>query len=150
MIRNERDERETRERLDDFRAQLMETRRALTERAADAKAIELAVQPIQLLIAELEYDLSFYERLRQQGVSAVPNYPPDESGKELVALRIARGWTQRKLAEELGVSEAQVSRDERNDYHGISQERRARILDALGVEEQREFRSKRPPASAAG
>jgi DNA-binding XRE family transcriptional regulator len=150
MIRNEREERETRERLDDFRAQLVETRRALTERAAGAEATELAAQPLQVLIAELEYDLSFYARLRQQGVSAVPNYPPDESGKELIALRIARGWTQRKLAEALGVSEAQVSRDERNDYQGISQERRARILDALGVEERREFRSKRPPASAAG
>ena len=149
MIRNEREERETRERLDDFRAQLVETRRALTEQAAGAET-ELAAQSFQVLIAELEYDLSFYERLRQQGVSAVPNYPPDESGKELIALRIARGWTQRKLAEELGVSEAQVSRDERNDYQGISQERRARILDALGVEERREFRSKRPPASAAG
>ncbi|MBN1609644.1 MAG: helix-turn-helix transcriptional regulator [Polyangiaceae bacterium] len=144
MIRNEREERETRERLDDFRSQIEETRRVLTEQTADAESIELAVQPLQVLAAELEYDLDFYGRLRQEGVSAVPNYPPDESGKELIALRVARGWTQRKLAEELGVSEAQVSRDERNDYQGISQERRARLLEALGVEERREFRSKRP------
>jgi transcriptional regulator with XRE-family HTH domain len=50
-------------------------------------------------------------------------------------LRIARGWTQRQLAHALGVNEAQVSRDERDDYHGVTQERFARILQALGVEE---------------
>lgn len=150
MIRNDREERETRERLEDFREQVAATRRTLAEQAADAESTEFAVQPLQVLVAELEFDLALYERLRQEGVSAVPSYSAEESGKELIALRIARGWTQRKLAEELGVSEAQVSRDERNDYQGISQERRARILDALGVEEQRVFRSKRPPALATG
>jgi len=150
MIRNDREERETRERLEDFREQVAATRRTLAEQAADAETTELAVQPLKVLVAELEFDLALYERLRQAGVSAVPSYSAEESGKELIALRIARGWTQRKLAEELGVSEAQVSRDERNDYQGISQERRARILDALGVEEQRVFRSKRPPARATG
>jgi len=59
------------------------------------------VQPLHVLVTELEYDLKLYERLRQDGVSAVPNYAPEESGKELIALRLARGWTQRKLAEEL-------------------------------------------------
>jgi transcriptional regulator with XRE-family HTH domain len=39
--------------------------------------------------------------------------------------------TQRQLAERLGVHESQVSRDERNEYHGITLERAARILEAL-------------------
>jgi len=42
--------------------------------------------------------------------------------------------TQRELAERLGVHESQVSRDERNEYHGITLERAARVVDALGVE----------------
>lgn len=36
--------------------------------------------------------------------------------------------------ERLGVHESLVSRDERNEYHGITLDRAARILDALGVE----------------
>ena len=36
-----------------------------------------------------------------------------------------------QLAERLGVNEAQVSKDESNDYHGISVERAQRIIDAL-------------------
>jgi len=33
----------------------------------------------------------------------------------------------------LGVSEAQVSKDERNEYHGITVEKAQRILEALGI-----------------
>jgi transcriptional regulator with XRE-family HTH domain len=52
-------------------------------------------------------------------------------GRLLIALRIAQGLTQRELAERLGISESLVTRDERNEYHGITVERAQRILDAL-------------------
>lgn len=35
------------------------------------------------------------------------------------------------MAEKLGVSEAQVSRDERNEYHGITVYRAQKVLDAM-------------------
>jgi hypothetical protein len=54
-------------------------------------------------------------------------------GRTLVALRIALGLTQRQLAERLSVNESQISRDERNEYQGITVDRASRILDALGV-----------------
>jgi len=38
-----------------------------------------------------------------------------------------------ELARRLGVHETQVSRDERNEYFGITLERAAKILDALSV-----------------
>ena len=41
--------------------------------------------------------------------------------------------TQRQLAERLQVNETMVSRDERNEYHGITVDRANRVLDALGV-----------------
>lgn len=47
--------------------------------------------------------------------------------------RIALGITQAELAKRLGVSEPQVSRDERNEYQGITSDRASRVLDALGV-----------------
>ncbi len=48
-----------------------------------------------------------------------------------MTLRIARGITKRELAERLGVRESQISRDERNDYHGITVERATEVLEAL-------------------
>jgi transcriptional regulator with XRE-family HTH domain len=55
--------------------------------------------------------------------------------------------TQKELAERLGVSESAISRDECNDYHGISVERAQRILDAL--EGQTTLMIARPLAKAA-
>jgi transcriptional regulator with XRE-family HTH domain len=51
----------------------------------------------------------------------------------LIAVRIAQGVSQRELATRLDVHESQVSRDERNEYFGITLERAARVLDALGA-----------------
>jgi len=55
-----------------------------------------------------------------------------QPGRLLIAARIANGLTQQELAERVGVSAAQVSRDERNEYHGIMVERAQLILDCLG------------------
>jgi hypothetical protein len=38
----------------------------------------------------------------------------------------------REIAQRLGAGEAQVSRDERNEYHGITIERAQRVLEAMG------------------
>jgi transcriptional regulator with XRE-family HTH domain len=54
-------------------------------------------------------------------------------GHLLITSRIAQGISQRDLARRLGVHETQVSRDERNEYFGITLERAAKILDALNV-----------------
>jgi hypothetical protein len=55
-------------------------------------------------------------------------------GRLLIALRVFQGLSQRELAEKLSVHESQVSRDERNEYHGVTVERANRILEALGAE----------------
>jgi ribosome-binding protein aMBF1 (putative translation factor) len=44
--------------------------------------------------------------------------------------------SQREFAAKLEVHESQVSRDERNEYHGITVERAIKILDTLGVKLQ--------------
>ena len=56
----------------------------------------------------------------------------------LIGARIAKGWSLSRLADELDVSVQQVSRDEQNEYEGITTRRAQRILDALGVRFQLE------------
>ena len=60
----------------------------------------------------------------------------------LVKARIARGWTQRRLAEALGVAEQQIQRYESTDYRSASLARICDVADALGVAvtEKAEFR----------
>jgi transcriptional regulator with XRE-family HTH domain len=53
-----------------------------------------------------------------------------EIGRLLITLRIAQGLTQRELAARLDISESLVSRDERNEYHGLTVERAQWIPDA--------------------
>jgi Helix-turn-helix len=51
-----------------------------------------------------------------------------------IAIRALTQQYARELAQRLGVDESQVSRDERNEYYGITVERAQRILDALGAQ----------------
>ena len=52
----------------------------------------------------------------------------------LIAVRIYLGLTQAELAERLGVDPSVVCRDERNEYHGVTLERAAKILNAMRME----------------
>ena len=76
-------------------------------------------------------EVESYERLKRGDIGEFMNL--HGLGGALVALRIALGLTQRDLAERLGVHESQVSRDERNEYHGITVDRASRIFDTLDV-----------------
>lgn len=104
-------------------------------------------------LEELRRELAEYEALRKGGRPIAPIWSIEELPLALVRARIARGWTQARLAEELGVSEQQVQRDEANVYRGASVERLRRIADALGcrfrgvLEPTYERREERPKHS---
>jgi DNA-directed RNA polymerase specialized sigma subunit len=91
--------------------------------------VERAMAPLLSFQAQLAAEVDWYERVRRREFPVVTRLT--QIGRLLVALRIAQGLTQRRLAERLGISESLVSRDERNEYHGITVERAQRILDAL-------------------
>ncbi len=90
------------------------------------------VLPPRLLEEQLAEEVSWYERVTRRNFGVLSRLTA--LGRLLIALRIANGLTQRELARRLGVDEAQVSRDERNEYYGITLERAQRILDALGTQ----------------
>lgn len=135
MIRNDREYQCTVERIADFTGQIKSVTQQMSPEGFDRDDIELATSGTKILMKELIWERDFYDRLRTEGLSAIPDYPPEERGKVLIAIRIARGMKQRELADALGVNEAQMSRDEKQEYRGITQERYARVLAALGVEE---------------
>jgi DNA-directed RNA polymerase specialized sigma subunit len=130
MIRNEREYKKALSRLEQDGEVIAAQRRMLVERGLSREEVERALGPILSFNAQLEEEVEWYERVRRRDFEVIDNL--SAIGTLLIALRIANGLSQRELAERLEVSEAQVSRDERNEYHGVTVERAQRILDAMG------------------
>jgi len=94
--------------------------------------VKRGMDPMMSFYQQRKEEAESYERLRRGEFEELRNF--EGVGQLLVALRIAQGISQRELAQRLGVHESQVSRDERNEYHGVTVERAHRVLEALGVE----------------
>ena len=137
MIRNESEYQEATRRQREELERLEQHRGRLQAAGLAAEEVERALDPLRSFHLQLTEEIESYERLRRGDLGELVNL--HGLGRTLIALRIARGLTQRELAEKLGVHESQVSRDERNEYHGITVERAARILDAMAVELKSRF-----------
>jgi len=131
MIRSEAEYQEALRRLEQDRTVAAAQRDALASSGLTAAEVEHAMEPLRSFQAQLEEEVAWYEEVRRRNFPAIRRLT--QIGRLIIALRIANGLTQRELAARLGVSEAVVSRDERNEYHGITVERAQRILDALGA-----------------
>lgn len=133
MILNERQYRVTKAAAERLQKRIRNVARA-------AAATNLAPQKRTLLraaaqgqLAELVQQLEEYEALRKGAIPIAPIRSLAELPLALIRARIARGWTQARLAEALNVAEQQVQRDEANAYRGASLERIRKIADVLGV-----------------
>ncbi len=132
MIRSESEYQEARSRLEEERKRLEEHRYRLAEMGLKDDELKRTLDPLRSFHFQLEEEVQSYERLKRGDLGELFNL--HGLGHMLVALRIARGLTQRELASRLGVHESQVSRDERNEYHGVTVDRASRILDAMDIE----------------
>jgi len=131
MIRNEAEYQEAVAKLNAEAQRLDEHRGRLTATGFADEEVKRLMDPLVSFHLQLSEEVESYERLRRGEFAELHNFRG--FGHLLVSLRIAKGITQRDLANRLDVHESVVSRDERNEYHGITVERAVRILDALGV-----------------
>ena len=131
MIRNESEYEESVARLAEEQKRLAEHRARLKEAGLSEEEIKRVIDPMESFHLQLREEVESYERLKRQEFEELDNLRG--LGHLLIALRIAQGISQRELAKRLGVHESQVSRDERNEYFGITLERAVKVLDALNV-----------------
>jgi len=146
MIRNEKEYREGVERIQEEEQRIDAYRDRLVAEGMKRAAIKRVLDPLLSFQAQLAEEVASYERLKRGELDELRNL--HGLGHALVALRISLGLTQRELAARLDVHESQVSRDERNEYHGVAVERASRILDALGAELHSVFEAPVPGAAA--
>jgi ribosome-binding protein aMBF1 (putative translation factor) len=131
VIRNETEYQEAFARLTQERQRLSEHRARLREAGLSAEEIKRVIDPMESFHLQLHEEVESYERLKRGEFAELDNLRG--LGHLLIAVRIAQGLSQRELARRLGVHESQVSRDERNEYFGITLERAVKVLDALNV-----------------
>jgi ribosome-binding protein aMBF1 (putative translation factor) len=131
MIRNENEYQEASTRLADERHRLIDHRTRLKEAGLSDEEIKRVIDPMESFHLQLAEEVESYERLKRGEFEELENFRG--FGHLLISLRIAKGISQRELAKRLNVHESQVSRDERNEYFGITLERAIKILDALDV-----------------
>jgi DNA-directed RNA polymerase specialized sigma subunit len=130
VIRSEKEYREAVERLRKDEEVLTLQREKLEGLGLAEEEVHRALEPMLSFHAQLEEEIEWYERVRRRDFGVIRDL--SAVGTLLIAMRIANGLSQKELAERLGVSEAQVSRDERNEYHGITVDRAQKVLDAMG------------------
>ncbi len=131
MIRNETEYKEAVARLAEERKRLSEHRARLKETGLTEEEIKRVIDPMESFHLQLKEEVDSYERLKRGEFEDIENLRG--LGHLLISLRIAQGISQRELANRLDVHESQVSRDERNEYFGITLERAVKILEALNV-----------------
>lgn len=116
-------------RLKEDRVHIDARRQDLIAEGLDEDQVNRVLEPELSFHLQLKEEVEWYESVRRGDMQAATSL--QELGRLLIALRIAAGLSQRELAEILDVHESQISRDERNEYYGITAERAQCIIEAL-------------------
>lgn len=129
MIRSESEYRHTLKEIQAREQQRAELNQNYVEQGLDSDTIQRLLDPLECFLLDLKEEAQEYQELKQGKLGKFMDLR--HLGKYLIKLRIARGLTQRQLAELLNVKESLVSRDEHNEYHGITVERAMKIIEVL-------------------
>lgn len=131
MIRTDAEYRRALKQLEQDAATVKVQREHLESIGITGEQLERAMQPMVSFREQLKEEVEAYEHMKRGELGTLSSLTG--IGRWLIGARIARGLSQKDLAERLGVSESQVSRDERNEYYGITVDRAQRIMEALGI-----------------
>lgn len=131
MIRSEKEYQKAVERLEEERKVMARQRHHFQELGHTGEELERLMQPLVSFHNQLMEEVEAYEGMKRGNLGTL--YEFNNIGRWLVGVRIALGLSQKEFADELGVSEAQVSRDENNEYHGITLDKAQRILETFNV-----------------
>jgi HTH-type transcriptional regulator/antitoxin HigA len=96
----------------------------------DQRIYNAMVAGIKSQISELKGQIKEYEKIQN---AKVLNYSLENLQSVLIQARVARGWTQKKLAKKLNIDAQQIQRYEKSNYSSVSLERAIDILKALDV-----------------
>ncbi len=134
MITNERQYRITKAEVKRFEKALED----LASEPADRqpKMRKVMQKSMESQLEELRENLAEYEALRSGKVTAFEVDSLDQLPLALIKARIARGLTQKQLADAMDLKEQQIQRYEATLYEGADLERLQAVAEALGARER--------------
>jgi HTH-type transcriptional regulator/antitoxin HigA len=132
MITNEVQYRATRAHVERFEQAARNLEDALAEDRGN-KLLRLELDAVRSQADDLRDEIAEYEHLRSGSVSSLEARSLSELATLLIKARIARGWTQRQLADALGIAEQQVQRYESTEYRSASLARICDVATALDI-----------------
>jgi len=135
MIKNERQYRLTLAQVERFERALDRLRARPVASDENERALQRLEEAALLSqLDDLRAEARQYEALLSGEDVAITADGLRELPRVLIQARIARGLSQRALAERVGVKEQQIQRYEATDYAGANLGRVAEVAEALGVE----------------
>jgi len=133
MITNEVQCRATKAHLAKFDEAIENLEREREEVPGGRKRRMLELDALRSQAEDLRIEVQEYEQLRSGSLTTFEAVSLPALADALVKVRIAKGWTQRKLADELGVAEQQIQRYEATGYASASLARLTDVAAALGA-----------------
>ncbi|HEX3718679.1 MAG TPA: helix-turn-helix transcriptional regulator [Verrucomicrobiae bacterium] len=104
-----------------------------TARIGSQVLAKAELEALKSQIDEIAEDIREYEALRSGSVSVLKAEGLEELPRILIKARIARGLSQRDLAEKLGLKEQQIQRYESEEYATANLRRLGEIAAALNL-----------------
>jgi HTH-type transcriptional regulator/antitoxin HigA len=132
MITNDVQYRSTKAHLRKFEEALANLKAAAGNKPTKLKKLEMDAVAAQA--DDLRAEIVEYEKISSGQVSTFEATSLADLATLLIKARIARGWSQRRLADELNVAEQQVQRYEATGYRSASLARICDVAAALGVD----------------
>jgi ribosome-binding protein aMBF1 (putative translation factor) len=140
MIKNERQYRITQARAGEFRRAIAKSEEEQASSKLHPKLRQAQRDALRSQLETLERELREYEELKSGRQKVLTYASFDELPKALVQARIARGWTQKELADRLGLDEQKIQDYEATDYQRASLGRIKEVVRALEIEIREEVK----------
>jgi len=131
VIANERQYRITKAEAERFEQAIAQGDGALDN--LDPRLRQAMREGLKSQLDELREQVAEYEALRSGKVAILEVEGLRDLPEALIRARIASGFTQKQLAQRVGLKEQQIQRYEATRYKGVSLERIQEVTEALGV-----------------
>ena len=135
MIQNQRQYNVTKGQVSKLESALRVSREAKAE--MDPRIYAAMISGIESQIAELHRELSAYDELKE--ATSFQLRSAEELGEVLIKARVARGYTQKDLADAIKVKPQQIQRYEATGYRSASLKRIGEVIEALRLDLQAEI-----------